>query len=96
MYTDETWTKSHDEREKTWGEHDHITGGTKRGICKPTGKGNRLIILHVGGEDGWIEGADLAFKCKKAIRDYHYREMNFEQFEEWFRDQLMPNILLWL
>ena len=37
MYTDETWANSHDGREKTWVEHDDITGG---GMCKPTGKGN--------------------------------------------------------
>ena len=47
---------------------DDIAGGTKGGICKPTGKGNRLIILHAGGEDGWIERADLVLQSKKA---YH-------------------------
>ena len=93
VYTDETWANSHDGREKTWVEHDDITGGTKGGIRKPTGKGNRLIILHAGGEDGWIEGADLVFQSMKATGDYH-DEMNSERFEEWFRDQLMPNIQL--
>ena len=69
-------------------EHDDITGGTKGGIRKPTRKGNsRLIILHAG----WIEGADLVFQSKKSTGDYH-DEMNSERFEEWFRDQLMPNI----
>ena len=91
VYTDETWANSHDGREKTWVEHDDITGGTKGGIRKPTGKGNRLIILHAGGEDGWIEGGDLVFQSKKATGDYH-DEMNSERFEEWFHDQLMPNI----
>ena len=73
------------QREKTWVEHDDITGGTKGGMRKPTGKGNRLIILHAGGEDGWIEGADLVFQSKKATGDYH-DEMNSERFKEWFRD----------
>ena len=66
-------------------------GGTKRGIRKPSGKGSRLIILHAGGENGWINGADLVFQSKKATGDYH-DEMTSEHFEEWFHDLLMPNI----
>ena len=45
MYMDETLVNAHDGREKTWMEHDDITWGI---ICKPTGKGSRLIILHAG------------------------------------------------
>ena len=91
MYTDETWANAHDGRERTWVEHDEVTGGTKGGIRKPSGKGNRLIILHAGGQDGWIEGADLVFQSKKSTGDYH-DEMNSERYEEWFHDQLLPNV----
>ena len=91
VYTDETWANAHDGREKTWVEHDDVTGGTKGGIRKPTGKGSRLIILHAGGENGWIEGADLVFQSKKSTGDYH-DEMNSERYEEWFHDQLLPNV----
>ena len=56
---------AHNGCEKTWVEHDDdVTGGTKGGICKPTGKGSRLIILHAGGQNGWIKGADLVFPSK--------------------------------
>ena len=79
VYTNETWANSHDGRENTWVEYDDITSGARGGIRKPTGKGNRLIILHVGGKNGWIEGADLVFQSKKATGDYH-DEMNSEQF----------------
>ena len=72
-------------------EHDDITGRTKGGIPKPTGKANRLIILHAESEDGWIEGAYLVFERKNASGVCH-DEMNSEQFEEWFHDQLMPSI----
>ena len=61
-------------------EHD-VTGGTKRGKHKPTGNGNRLIILHAGGENGWIEGDDLVLQSKKSTGDCH-DEMNSEQYEE--------------
>ena len=46
-----------------------------------------MIILHAGGENGWIEGTDLVFQSKKTTGDYH-DEMNFKQFEVWFRDHL--------
>ena len=39
---------AHDGHEKTWAEHDDVTGG---GIGKPTGKDSRLIILQAGGEN---------------------------------------------
>ena len=91
VYTDETWANAHDGHEKTWVEPDEVTGGTKGGVRKPTGKGSRLIILHAGGENGWIDGADLVFQSKKSTGDYH-DEMNSERFEEWFRDQLLPNL----
>ena len=66
-------------------------GGTKGGIRKPSGKASRLIILHAGSENGWINGADLVFQSKKATGDYH-DEVTSEHFEEWFHDSLMPNI----
>ena len=68
-------------------------GGTKGGIRKPSGKGSRLIILHAGSDNGWINSVDLVFQSKKATGDYH-DEMISEHFEEWFHDSLMPNIPL--
>ena len=66
VYLDETWANSHDGRERTWVEKDEKTGGTKGGMRKPSGKGSRLIILHVGGEEGWIKGAESVFQSKKS------------------------------
>ena len=28
---------------------------------KPSGKGERLIVLHAGGKDGWVSGKQIAF-----------------------------------
>ena len=42
-----------------------VQGGTKGGIRKPSGKGTRLIILHAGSENGWIDGADLFFRVRR-------------------------------
>ena len=92
IYLDETWANARDGIEKMWVEDDpRAVGGTKGGIRKPSGKGSRLIILHAGSDNGWINGADLVFQSKKATGDYH-DEMTSEHFEEWFHDSLMPNI----
>lgn len=57
-------------------------GGTKGGIRKPSGKGSRLIILHAGSENGWINNADHVFQSTKSTGHYH-DEMTSEHFEEW-------------
>ena len=75
-----------------WVEDDpRAIGGTKGGLRKPSGKGNRLILLHAGGENGWVGGAALVFQSKKASGDYH-DEMMAQHFEEWFHDSLLPNV----
>ena len=72
---------------------------------KPSGKGERLIVLHAGGKDGWIlgkhyfdalanakiviKGCDWVFKSKKGSSDYH-EEMNATSFEEWLEQKLLP------
>ena len=92
VYLDETWANARDGKEKMWVEDDpRVSGGTKGGIRKPSGKGSRLIILHAGGESGWVDGAALVFQSKKATGDYHDK-MTAQHFEEWFHDALMPNI----
>ena len=40
---------------------------------------------------GWIPNAQLVFRSKKQTGDYH-DEMNAKHFEEWFEQQLMPNV----
>ena len=92
IYLDETWANARDSMEKMWVEDDErAVGGTKGGVRKPSGKGSRLIILHAGCEQGWIDGAALVFQSKKSTGDYH-DEMTSEHFEEWFHDSLMPNV----
>ena len=55
--SDEMWANAHDGHERTWVEKDDASGGTVGGIRKPTGKGNRLIILHAGSSSlGWVGG----------------------------------------
>ena len=60
-------------------------------IQKPTGKGERLIIIHAITKDGWVPGAKLTFRSTKKTGDYH-GQMNYDLFAKWFTDQLLPNI----
>ena len=60
-------------------------------IQKPTGKGDRLIIINAITKDGWVPGAKLTFKSSRKTGDYH-GQMNQELFTKWFREMLLPNI----
>lgn len=49
VYLDEIWANSNIGKERIWVEPvDKVKGGTKGSLHKPSGKGSRLIILHVG------------------------------------------------
>ena len=86
VYTDETWVNAHHNNEYIWVDSDG-SGGWK----VPSGKGRRLIILHAGGVDGWVEGADLVFRSKTNSTDYH-DEMNSKHYMEWMTQQLLPRL----
>ena len=60
-------------------------------VQKPTGKGERLIILHAMTKNGWLPDAKLIFKSTRKTGDYH-GQMNHDIFTKWFSEQLLPNI----
>jgi transposase len=60
-------------------------------IQKPTGKGERLIIMNAITKDGWVPGAKNVFKSTRKTGDYH-GQMNAEQFQKWFSEMLLTNI----
>lgn len=63
MFLDETWANANIAPERLWLD-EQGRGGWKR----PSGKGQQLIILHAGREEG---NADLVFRSKKNSADYH-------------------------
>ncbi|XP_074648979.1 uncharacterized protein LOC141904300 [Tubulanus polymorphus] len=65
--------------------------GLTTGLKDRTGKGDRLIILHVGSEDSFLEGGELVFKSRRKNADY-YDDMNGEDFEKWFKETLLPKL----
>ena len=86
IYTDETWVNAHHTNEFIWVDSDG-----KGGWKVPSGKGQRLIVLHAGGVEGWVDGVDLVFRSKTKSADYH-DEMNSEHFMEWMTQQLLPRL----
>ena len=86
IYTDETWVNSHHTNDYIWLDKDG-SGGWK----VPSGKGTRLIVVHAGDVEGWVDGADLVFLSKTNSADYH-DEMNSEHYMEWLTEQLLPRL----
>jgi len=73
--------------------NDFIWYSTEDGpwVKKPTGNGERLIIVNAITKDGWIKNAQLVFKSTRKAGDYH-GQMNFDIFQKWFVEKLLPNI----
>jgi transposase len=88
-YLDETWYDTHDTAKKGW------TDGSNN--CRITamapGKGTRLVILHCGSSDGFVENG--LYLCGKNMEqcnvDYH-KNMDACMFEEWFENTLIPKL----
>ncbi|KAH9627805.1 hypothetical protein HF086_000190, partial [Spodoptera exigua] len=70
--------------------------GLTTGLKNPSGKGKRLIISHIGSEEGFLEEGLMIFEAKKNCEDYH-DEMNAVFFEKWFAGvlpKLRPNSIV--
>ncbi|KAL4098421.1 hypothetical protein QTP88_023040 [Uroleucon formosanum] len=93
-YLDETWLNAGDCVDRVWKDNtvlskrDAFNKGLTTGLPNPSGKGKRLIILHIGSENGFLPGGLLCFVSKKNTGDYH-DEMNGANFKEWF-ESIMP------
>lgn len=93
-YLDETWVNAGDCVDRVWkdntvlSKHDAFNKGLTTGPPNPSGKGKRLIVLHIGSENGFLPGGLLCFVSKKNTGDYH-DEMNGDNFKEWF-ESIIP------
>ena len=86
VYLDESYVNKNHSNDFTW-----YSGEDGPWVQKPTGKGERLIIINAITKNGWVPGAKLTFKSTKKTGDYH-GQMNLELFSKWFQNQLLPNI----
>ena len=85
VYIDETFLHQNHTVSKCW-----LIDG-EGGLKVPSGKGSRLIILHAGSREGFINDGLLCFQSKTGSADYH-DEMNAEVFTHWLKNSLFPNI----
>ncbi|KAM7315596.1 uncharacterized protein ISCGN_005379 [Ixodes scapularis] len=87
-YLDETWVNAGHTVNKIWFDttvrsaRDAGNRGLSTGLKNPSGKGSRLIVTHVGGDQGFVEGCLDIFHGVKS-GDYH-DEMDGNRFEHWF------------
>lgn len=84
-YLDETWIHSHCTVSKCW------QNSNDSSVKKNVTPGQWWILVHAGGENGFIPGADLLYKCKSKTGDYHH-EMNTDNFMKWLNEKLIPNL----
>lgn len=88
-YLDETWINTCETHSRTWidttvkSSRGEFLQGLTTGQKEPSGKGKRLIVLHIGSTDGFVPGGLLCFESKTKSTNYH-DEMNGDTFYEWF------------
>ncbi len=86
VYLDESYVNKNHSKDFVWYYDDDGPW-----IQKPTGKGERLIIINAITKDGWVPGAKVTFKSTRKTGDYH-GQMNQTMFTKWFEEKLLPNI----
>lgn len=97
VYLDETWVNVGQATSKIWRDttirtpKEAFLAGLTTGLKDPTHRGPRFVILHAGGKDGFVNNGKLVFLAKKGTADFH-DEMNSQTFEQWFENQLLPNL----
>lgn len=84
-YLDETYIHPSYGVSKCWQSEE------EPGVYKQNRAGERYIIVHAGGEYGFVPNALLVFKSHSKSSDYH-DDMNHENFIKWLKTQLIPNL----
>lgn len=86
VYLDESYVNKNHSNDFIW-----YSGEDGPWVQKPTGKGERLIIINAITNFGWVPDAKLIFKSTRKTGDYH-GQMNWNLFKKWFTEMLLPNI----
>jgi transposase len=86
VYLDESYVNRNHSNDFIW-----YSGEDGPWVQKPTGKGERLIIMNAITKNGWVPEAKTVFKSTRKTGDYH-GQMNTELFKKWFSEKLLPNI----
>ncbi|KAL4092241.1 hypothetical protein QTP88_026775 [Uroleucon formosanum] len=88
-YLDETWVNADecaDEvrvDETVTSSRDAFLKGLSTGPTNPTDKGKRLMVVHIGSSNGFVEGGLLCIESRKHLAGYR-EEMDGDSFYDWF------------
>jgi transposase len=85
IYTDETCIHSTHTTPYSWSDD------SDKSVHVPVAMGRKLIIVHAGGEAGFVPNALLIFKSNSRTGDYH-DEMTSEKYTRWLNEKLIPNL----
>lgn len=85
FYLDETWVDANLTFHKCW-QHQEVDG-----TMTTISASNRLIVAHLGSENGFLNNAELIFKAGNSTGDYH-GQMNSTNFEKWVCEKVIPNL----
>jgi transposase len=85
IYMDESYILSSHTVGKSWSDD------SSEGLHCLVPKGERLIMIHLGEENCFVENALLMSKANSSTGDYH-SQMNFENYEKWLREKLIPKL----
>ena len=85
VYMDETWVDNTLCFSKCWQTEDMLE------VLKNNSSSHRLIIVHAGGKNVFVNGADLIFKSGTTTGDYH-GHTNAENVVKWIEQKLLSNI----
>lgn len=85
IFLDETYVNQSHNVRKCWQSKE------ERGATNAIGKGARLIIVHAGSRDGFVNNGLLIFTSHSKSGDYH-GDMNAVNFQKWATEKLLPNI----
>ncbi|MFV9692180.1 MAG: hypothetical protein ACNY01_14660 [Desulfobacteria bacterium] len=80
VYLDESYVNKNHSNDFIW-----YYGEDGPWVQKPTGKGERLIIINAITKSGWVPGSKFVFKSTRKTGDYH-GQMNWELFKKWFTE----------
>ncbi|GFY72773.1 DDE_3 domain-containing protein [Trichonephila inaurata madagascariensis] len=93
-YLDETWMNEGHSETRVWQgttikSSYEASSNLTVGLTSPKGKRRRLVMTHIGSEEGFVRDAADIFIGKKS-GDYH-EEMDGNHFEKWF-ETVMPKL----
>lgn len=86
VYLDESYVNKNHSNDYVWY---HREDGDW--VQKPTGNGDRLVMINAMTKEGWVPKARLIFKSTRKTGDYH-GQMDGALFQKWFEKELIPNL----